>query len=90
MNTTTFVPPALKDYRRQLARDGVMQHIQQTGGQVARGGYACLVAPDHDNQQHLTFIVPLDRAKEWKKLKKQWRKEDIGGSYFYITAHNRQ
>ena len=86
MTNTTFVPPALKAYRRQLAFNACVQHIEQNGGQAARGGYACIVVPDHDNKQDITVAVPLRRKSEAKNYKKRWRKEGLGGSYFHITC----
>ena len=84
-NTTSIpLPQFIKDYRRQLAFDACVQHFEQTG-RLPRGGYACIVAPDDENQQHITAVVPLRRSYEAKKFKKKWRKEDIEGSYFHIT-----
>lgn len=89
MNNTTFVPEPLKLFRRAMAVNGVIQHINQNGGRTAPGGYACLVSPDGEvMMQHITMVVPLQKKNEWKKLKKKWRKDDIGGSYFYITAED--
>ena len=73
-----------RNYRLQLAQNGMLE-VMKREGKLSAGGYA--VGVTQENGKHLTWVVPVDRAKDAKKLKKEWRQSGLSFTFFHLTIN---